>query len=662
MIKKFDNKNIEEVLESNSIKYIGFDFFDTIVHRDCHPEIVLYEWAKSCAKYFNFKISPSDLYNLRKDMEKLGKKQYCKEELQYSDLIKMVYDSLSGDKSFETFLEYSLKEEICIELEHQYLDKDILHIFHKIKDAKKKIVIISDFYAGIELFEKIVKRFGIEHFITNIYISSEIGLRKMTGNLYKFVCKDLNINVCQMLMIGDNKKADYEVPKSLGVDVLWKPYTDNNSMPIKYKELEQFCIREAFSNPIISPLSGYVPEILYSISMLHAELVRNDVTTVFFFSREGQFMKKLFDYYLSAIKEKNIRTEYLYISRKAMLLPALTTIDQENFNYIFRQFKKISLKDFLQTLSFSELEISIVTDSIRINKDEIITDKDNDLILGKLKIAAKFVELYNEKRSKQKEYFINYIESFGNITDRQNTINIVDIGWKGTIQDCFQATVGSKYRVRGFYLGILGKEFGIKELDKKKGLLFVDTPRICNNFGLLSRTYMFYERIFVADHGPVIGYKCNDNVVSAVIDERKEELALFEYMKVYQKKMEESFERMLGFYTKTQWLPYELYDLMVELSLRKQCLHFPKIWKVEKTARDKARENFGDISKNDKIRIEKTGIEQLKKKDFYFIDYSYRILEKYHLCAFKPLAALYCRIVYRVKRKCIKKDYSGDSN
>ena len=69
-------------------RIVAFDFFDTLVHRDCHPEVVLYEWAKEVAAYMKYRVSPSQIYDCRKEVEFRFKQQSGEE---------MPYDSLLGD-------------------------------------------------------------------------------------------------------------------------------------------------------------------------------------------------------------------------------------------------------------------------------------------------------------------------------------------------------------------------------------------------------------------------------------------------------------------------------------------------------------------------------------------------------------------------------------
>ncbi|MEW4410960.1 HAD family hydrolase [Clostridium sp. AN503] len=639
------------ILDNGSIKIVAFDYFDTIVHRDCNPELILCEWAKYCACYLKYQISPSELYIARKQVERDEKQKSGKEELPYGLLIKKTLEKLCLNVDFLSFLDISIQAEISIECSHISLDENIMSVFKEVLKHNKRIIIISDFYSDKIIVEKLCAFLDIEQYISDIFISSEIGLRKSTGNLYEYICSNLKISPDELLMVGDNKKSDFEIPKKMGIYSVWKQCDRYIPQMLDTKELKKKYFKLAFSNPVWSPLSGYVPEILYFISKLYLELIALDIPKVFFFSREGQLIKMLFDIYQSSLNGKKIETEYLYISRKSILLPSLNDIEIETFQSIFRQFQHLTVSDFLNNLSFSNDEAAEIYSECGIGTNEILSEKTRNVILGKLKKCERFITLYDTKRNEQKKIFLDYLRSFGTVADSQNTITIVDIGWKGTIQDCLQKVVNGKYQIRGYYLGIVGKRFGIDNIHEKCGILFTDTPKKSLNYDLFSRSYMFYERIFVADHGPVLRYEYNhENIAEAVIDNIEEELNLYNYMREYQQRLIDCFKKMLKLYDNTMWLPYEQYGILVDCLLRKQCIHFPKVWKVEKIAREKTRENFGEVSRNEKKERERIGAEQLKKVDFYFVDYAYRLPEIYNLQFLKPLSAMYCRIVYWIKK------------
>lgn len=55
---------------------------------------------------------------------------------------------------------------------------------------------------------------GIRDYFSKIFISSEIGLRKSSGNLYEYVINELSCKPINLLMIGDNIYSDVKVPKN----------------------------------------------------------------------------------------------------------------------------------------------------------------------------------------------------------------------------------------------------------------------------------------------------------------------------------------------------------------------------------------------------------------------------------------------------------------
>lgn len=107
------------VIDYKKIKtnIVAFDFFDTIVHRDCNPEIILFKWAKEVSCYLRFSISSSVIYQIRKKIE-TEKKSNGLEEVAYQDLLAELYNrlkNLSKSEYFpdiEDFVEFSKELEV----------------------------------------------------------------------------------------------------------------------------------------------------------------------------------------------------------------------------------------------------------------------------------------------------------------------------------------------------------------------------------------------------------------------------------------------------------------------------------------------------------------------------------------------------------------------
>lgn len=624
----------------------AYDFFDTIVHRDCHPELILYTWAKNLSHYLNYCISSSDLYFLRKNIERTEKKQ--NEDISYEYLLKKIYTNLKCCSTYEDFEQYAKSQEIQIELKHIYVDKKCLAEIIENHGKGIKNIIISDFYADSNYISTILHHLGIKKYFSNIYVSSECGCRKSTSNLYKYVLKDLRITPEQLRMSGDNKRSDVDIPGQLNISSFWRSYNDENCI-VDIKKLYSMVKKITFNKS--KCLSGYSYEILFFISKLYYELKKKQVKKVYFCSREGQLMKKLFDYYQEKfLVNDQIETKYLYVSRKSTFLPSLKDFSDEAFIYIFRQFKELKLNDFLTCLGWNEAEIQKLCGRTNLKSEDIIQISDNNHPYSTLKHNKEFLESYDYKRTEQRRFFLKYLEQLG-VSMEQDSITLVDVGWKGTIQDCIRSIIPDIISIKGYYLGIRSNEFQCSDLENKEGVLFTDYPFPCKNYKLLERGYMFYERIFAADHGPVIGYRMGENqFVEPIINNAEPELRLYNYIKEFQTNIVDTFKLLLKEYEMLPYEPYENYNTMIKCSLWKQCVYFPLVWEVEKTARSLSRENFGNVSKNEVVRHEKIGVEQLKRISYGYVDYTYRLIDKYNLGFLKPIAWVYCRAIYTIKR------------
>lgn len=626
------------------MQYNAYDFFDTVVHRDCHPEQILYLWSKSMAGILNFSVSSTEIYNTRKYIENKYKNEKSLEELNYTYFLEKIYNELCKYSRIKIekseFISIAQKIELEIEKKHIYLDKETVEIIKKNYSLGNKIILISDFYADKSLIVGIMKSLDIYKYFDYVFISSEYGVRKSTGNLYKKVFEVLNIKPEELTMLGDNIESDYNIPKRLGVKAKYREYSDTSKI-ITQKELSKIYDELLFNDIENKPFNIFLSEIIYFISNLHKTLIKENVRKVAFCSREGQLLKLLFDKYQEKFfkdSENLIETKYLYVSRQSTLGPSLNSIDDEDFDVIFRQYKKISLKSFLETLKITEENILEIATQLSVNNG-IEINKDSKILLD-LKKNTLFIKLYNELR-KEREIFEEYIFDYLD----NNTLHLVDIGWKGTIQDNIQKAL-PKNTIKGYYFGLIYYKYNVKNKENKYGILMYDYPKKSKNFNIVSRNTDFYEDIFVANHGSTIGYKESQGSVEPIISQDDEQIKIYNHLRHYQEELVNSFDDLLSKYNIIVGLPYEYQELLMKKVLKKVCIYLPRLSNLIKESLDLRKENFVIVESkkaiiDDKIKIRKKIL--LEKKDLFWVDYSYKFFR------FNLLAKLYCNIVYILK-------------
>lgn len=644
--------NLNKEVRWKDKQYIAFDFFDTTIHRNCHPEVILFEWSKKISIYFSFKISATEIYSIRKKSEIHEKQEKQLEEIKYERLLQLVFYTILSrlksdvtDYNLEDFLIYARTCEEEIELRHISIDTDTINFIEFLKQNGKKIILISDFYSDKKLIEKLMVSLGIRDYFSKIFISSEIGLRKSSGNLYEYVINELSCKPINLLMIGDNIYSDVKVPKKLGIDSYHKSYSDshvtvspNDIVKAMNNVISQACTESLFNL--------YIPEILYFISKLYKELSVNKASDILFCSRECFFIKKLFDLYQKKMNLKLINSHYFYVSRKSTLYPSFKNIEDEDFEVIFRQFPEITLENFLINLNFSNNDINNIAKQTEIKQTDKVSDKS---IINKLKQNKLFKDVYELNCKEEKYSFREYLKSVG-VENDNSIINMVDIGWKGTIQDNIQKAFPS-LNIKGYYMGLNFQRYSTRNSMNKTGILFTDDPQKTKFFNLFNYKYLFYERIFVADHGPTVRYEFMNGVGVPTLDTDENHIEIYRFAEEFQITFFNTFEKILDLFNESLVTPDELFNEIANLSLKKHCIYLPRLSVSIKKLDRAAKENFGIIKSTNRNSDNKVR-NFWKNRDFLFLDYIYKAYGKNRLL--NPILDIYGYFVYLIKTLQIK--------
>lgn len=295
--------------------------------------------------------------------------------------------------------------------------------------------------------------------------------------------------------------------------VLTQIYISNKQQ----KKLYKYQIKQSNKKRLIrisnrgSSWSNYSYSLYVFCDRLYIECKQKNINKIFFLAREGKFLKTLFDQYLQT-KKDGILTAYLYASRNSTFIASMQDLSAETFDVLFRQYNKFSIRSFLKALCFTDSEIEAISCD---NKDEIIIDFQKSSSFENLKSNDVFRDIYDRKRTEQKNNFIKHLKNIG-YSDEDN-INIVDVGWKGSMQDNIYRIMGHGISINGYYLGLVGQG-NLSSDNDKIGLLFDwATNRSIAHSDIFLYEYILYEMILSADHGKTIGY--NDNGYPIIKDD-----------------------------------------------------------------------------------------------------------------------------------------------
>lgn len=541
---------MKELKEINVEEYetYAFDIFDTIISRKVHPEYVKKVWCGKIIKLYNLNLSMESLYKLRNEAEIACGTKNCNLgkdfEYTYEEIINYLYAKIKINGSKKDFYENCINIEINEEIKVLYVNEDVLELIKRIYNKKKNIICISDMYLSKDNIKTIFKNLNIEKYFNDYFISCEYLENKSSGNLYKQVINKLNIAPNKMIMIGDNFEKDYQSALNLEINSFhinrdnkfneYKEYLkkhDGQEIIREYDNLEK-CNNNKFQHTIFS--------LYLFIEKLYYRLKCDKVNKVTFLSREGEYLKKLFDYYKNYIGDETLETSYLIVSRKSTYLPSLQSAGKENFSYLLNQYSWISPLEFLKSINIEENDIELLIKEIpKLDFNKSYGNLQNSKEFKLLINNNKFKKIFEKTRSEQTKNFKNY---FHNII-KERDVAIVDIGWHGSMQDNLKKIFKNEFNFTGYYFGVINRNFKYEK--SKKAIMMSNVPYPTSNFYLYDQNKTLYEFILGASHGSADHYKLIKGNYEVVTYRKEEEKNLYDNtVKPIQDEMFETFKKL----------------------------------------------------------------------------------------------------------------------
>ena len=225
---------------------ISFDIFDTLVKRNVPEPQAIFDVME---EKFNRRHPEGGIRGFREkriQAERTARQLGDREEITFQQ----IYDQM--DLSPELREEWMWLE---TETELQYcLPNYMLKELYDRCTAEGHIVVIaSDMYLPRELVAQILENCGYLGY-KKLYLSSEIGLRKRTGNLFDHMMRDLGVPARDIVHIGDGKRTDNLVPRRKGMGSL---YIERQQLNTHFLREEVF---SATNCPLYSFLNNNLPK------------------------------------------------------------------------------------------------------------------------------------------------------------------------------------------------------------------------------------------------------------------------------------------------------------------------------------------------------------------------------------------------------------------
>lgn len=396
-------------------EYVSFDIFDTLLFRTVlSPEdvfdIVQYRYnEKHDNKIRNFKETRTRYEIKLRDSDK-------NREI----TLEKIYNSLPYTEE--------IKKELCYlekntEINNCIPNMPMLELMQKCSEYNKKIIIVSDMYLDRDTIEKMLRKIGITCRY-RLFLSSEEGVTKKSGRLFPKVIDILGVKSSDIIHIGDNEYSDIKMAEKAGIKAETRLictqdidlYQRRNNT-IKYNHLNAIFKNEYRGEDVSEYRIGYtvVGPLLYAFcDWFHEQKTRNNYEKVFFVSREGYLIEKIY-------KEMfpYDTTQYIYLNKNLLRFPLLNA--------------ECSMTNLINTLPMKDTySIIELLNALGVGNNETYYKKFSDVNMISRKdildgkYDAAFKEVFDdvkEELKKQNEYLLGYLKQEGFFEGRIFLVN-----------------------------------------------------------------------------------------------------------------------------------------------------------------------------------------------------------------------------------------------
>lgn len=343
-------------------KYVSFDIFDTLIVRPFLEPTDLFYFLEIYLNKSGRSTSDLDFYNIRIEAEKVARKRKKLEQPSCQDIsLKEIYDEIRYSTLIpsnilqETYAkEEALETKFCV---IRNIGKELLDFSLA---CGKTVICVSDMYLSGDVIRNILDKNGYSG-ISKIYVSNEVNLTKTTGDLFRYVLKDMKIKASEIIHIGDNWHSDVEMPQKAHWKAFHLPKTTElfmgsnpgiysggayssifvhpqgaigNNMALSYLGIRcmlAVVANKIFDNPFVffnkdSDFNANPYFIGYFILGMHMFAIsewlidsneKEQYEHLHFIARDGCLPRKAFEI-LNKVYQQKIDIQYIYLSRKAI--------------------------------------------------------------------------------------------------------------------------------------------------------------------------------------------------------------------------------------------------------------------------------------------------------------------------------------------------------
>ena len=426
--------------------------------------------------------------------------------------------------------------ELKFEREAIYPNEELLRRINENRNNGLRIIFISDTYLPGDFIESCLKEYGMMKPGDGLYTSSSYGIQKRDGKLFSLVLGKENCHPSEILHTGDNLESDVKAPERVGIRAeLFRPKrqvhaspggTIPDSISIRAETTRHPGSVGKIANLAPAPCD-LVSRFLGPFCCIFAHWIlrnarRDEIARLFFAARDCRLLWDVCRQLES--KEKHpINCEYLYISRRALLLASIDTVSRDSLKWVQRDFERPTLDEIAVKLGLDSLELRNAWRKLYPHwtpHHQLISNQDWNC-LWQLILNPPFCDLIaTESRIRQERLlaYLNRVRFY-----EPDRCALVDLGWHLTAQCALNNIRRLKgvSTISGYYFLLKRNRLGPGEAGSAKAVLFepaADQPLNPVVSQIDFRETLLEHVVGLADHPSVAGYSQDGTVILGTSD------------------------------------------------------------------------------------------------------------------------------------------------
>lgn len=512
---------------------VSFDIFDTALTRATEkPVDVFHLLAHECGAR-----DAAGFVQARIQAEILARKRAWAQKQAVEITLGQIYSILAESGALQGLNPDSVQEaERRIELRLCRPHPLVRQAYEHALNTGKKVGFLSDMYLDPDLLGRMLNKCGyLGH--TFLWVSSDLGVTKANGGLYELALRRLGASPSAMLHVGDNHHADIQQSAKYGIrnfhlpkccDLLPKGPRGRRLTRAGIAVQSTTAGSSAFVPPSFASVwrglvafrqlkpRGFWYDLGYAhIGALYLGFAlwleqrarQTGVDHLFFLARDGHVMHRVHE----CLVERGVARipgSYLFASRRALNVPALTAVDESACDFLVSGTSRITVRAFLERIGLDVAHSLNAVGSAGFSTPDQVVNSGEEY--GRLR--ALFRELAPDilKRAADERALVRRYFAEQGVFDKKHP-GLVDIGWHGSLQDSFSRLMTSfgqnGSQVAGFYLGTFKAARKREDMGARHAAYLFQGGRPTSMLRVVMRSVEMFEWFFCAPHPSVVGFR-----------------------------------------------------------------------------------------------------------------------------------------------------------